>query len=112
MFMEIAITAIGIGIVLMVGFILIGQVKNALPVPTRQYDNACYGHLINSTTYCNTTAIACGPTTDNTSLYLTCTDQGYVSGVSGTQTTLFAGFGLVAVGIIVLAAFGLISVFK
>ena len=32
-------------------------------------------------------------------------------GLSGTQSTIFAGFALVAVGIIVLFAFGLISVF-
>jgi hypothetical protein len=112
MFMEIAIAAIGIGIVLMVGYILLAQVKTALPIPTRAYDNACYGHLINSTVYCNTTAINCGPTTDNTSLTLTCNDAGYVSGTASTQVTVFAGFGLIAVGIIVLAAFGLISVFK
>jgi hypothetical protein len=72
MFMEIAISAIGIGIVLMVGYLVIAQVKAALPT----VDN-------------NTTA-----------------------GINSTQTTVFAGFGLIAVGVIVLAAFGLISVFK
>jgi len=112
MFMEIAIAAIGIGIVLMVGFILLGQVKSALPIPQRAYDNSCKGHLINDTTYCNTTAINCGPTTDNLSDTLTCNDASYVSGTNSTQATAFAGFGLIAVGIIVLAAFGLISVFK
>jgi len=72
MFMEIAISAIGIGIVLMVGYLVIAQVKSALPVVDA-----------------NTTAA-----------------------LNSTQTTVFAGFGLIAVGIIVLAAFGLISVFK
>lgn len=73
MFMEIAIGAIGIGIVLMVGYIVIAQVVAALPTQT----NA------------NVTA-----------------------GINSTQTTVFAGFGLIAVGIIVLAAFGLINIFK
>jgi hypothetical protein len=72
MFMEIAIGAIGIGIVLMVGYLVVAQVQSALP-----------------TVDANTTAA-----------------------ISATKTTVFAGFGLVAVGIIVLAAFGLISVFK
>ena len=72
MFMEIAIGAIGIGIVLMVGYLVIAQVKAALP-----------------TTHANVTAA-----------------------LESTQATVFAGFGLLAVGIIVLAAFGLINVFK
>ena len=74
MFMQIAIGAIGIGIVLMVGYLVIAQVKNALP--TDSLDN-------------NTT-----------------------DAINSTQNTVFAGFGLVAVGIIVLAAFGLINIFK
>lgn len=73
MFMEIAISAIGIGIVLMVGYLVIAQVKGAMS--------------------------ATADATVNASLL-------------STQTTVFAGFGLIAVGIIVLAAFGLISVFK
>lgn len=72
--MQIAIGAIGIGVVLMVGYLVIAQVKSA---------------LVNSTT-------------DN----LTKTKM------AETQTTVFAGFGLIAVGIIVLAAYGLISVFQ
>jgi hypothetical protein len=74
MFMQIAIGAIGIGIVLMVGYLVIAQVVAALP--TSNLDNA-------------TTA-----------------------GIASTKSTVFAGFGLVAVGIIVLAAFGLINIFK
>jgi hypothetical protein len=72
--MEIAIGAIGIGIVLMVGYIVIAQVKAALPTDT--LDNAT------------------------------------IDGIASTQQTVFAGFGLIAVGIIVLAAFGLINIFK
>ena len=85
MFMQIAIGAIGIGIVLMVGYIVISQVRSALPTDL-QYQNAT-GQLVNAS--------------DDLS-----------GGLSSTQATVFAGFGLVAVGIIVLAAFGLINVFK
>ena len=73
-FMEIAIAAIGIGVVLMVGYLVVAQVKSALP--TEDLDNE---------------------TTE---------------GISDAQTTVFAGFALIAVGIIVLAAFGLISVLQ
>ena len=72
MFMEIAIGAIGIGIVLMVGYLVIAQVRAALPT----------------------------------------TDANVTAALNSTQATVFAGFGLLAVGIIVLAAFGLINVFK
>ncbi|MAH45340.1 hypothetical protein CMI37_05900 [Candidatus Pacearchaeota archaeon] len=74
MFMQIAVGAIGIGIVLMVGYLVIAQVRSALP--TDDLDNA---------------------TTD---------------ALDSTQATVFAGFALIAVGIIVLAAFGLINIFK
>lgn len=74
MFMEIAISAIGIGVVLMVGYLVIAQVRSSL-------------------------AASATDAATNTSL-------------DSTQTTVFAGFGLIAVGIIVLAAFGLISIFK
>ena len=77
MFMQIAIGAIGIGVVLMVGYVVIAQVRAALP--TQATDAAG-----NATT----------------------------AGIASTQATVFAGFGLVVVGIIVLAAFGLINVFK
>ena len=74
MFMEIAIGAIGIGVVLMVGYLVISQVRVALP--TESLDNETQ------------------------------------DGIKSAQTTVFAGFALIAVGIIVLAAFGLISIFK
>lgn len=74
MFMQIAIGAIGIGIVLMVGYLVIAQVRAALP-------------------------------TDGLNETVT-------EGMDSTQATVFAGFGLIAVGIIVLAAFGLINIFK
>lgn len=98
MFMEIAIGAIGIGIVLMVGYLVVAQVKAALPTP--QVANACLGLPL--------TGDCAG--LDNTSTLVD--DATYVSGVGSTQATVFAGFGLLAVGIIVLAAFGLINVFK
>ena len=74
MFMQIAIGAIGIGIVLMVGYLVIAQVKGAL-------------------------------VTDDISTEVN-------DSLNATQSTVFAGFGLIAVGIIVLAAFGLINIFK
>jgi hypothetical protein len=73
MFMQIAIGAIGIGVVLMVGYLVIAQVRAALPAST---------------------------------------DGNVTAGLASTQQTVFAGFGLIAVGIIVLAAFGLINIFK
>lgn len=74
MFLEIAVGAIGIGVVVMVGYLVVYNVKAALP--TTGADNAT------------------------------------IDGIKNAQTTIYAGFALVAVGIIVLAAFGLISVFK
>ena len=71
-FMDIAIGAIGIGIVLMVGYLVVAQVRTAMPE----------------------------------------TDENVTAGLTSTQNTVFAGFGLIAVGIIVLAAFGLINVFR
>lgn len=74
MFLDIAVAAIGIGVVVMVGYLVVYNVKAALPL-----DDA---------------------------------DNETVDGIASAQTTVYAGFALVAVGIIVLAAFGLISVFK
>ena len=76
MFMQIAIGAIGIGVVLMVGYLVIAQVKSAL-------QNADASSNANVT-----------------------------KGMNSTMNTVFAGFGLIAVGIIVLAAFGLINIFQ
>ena len=77
-FMQIAVSAIGIGIVVMVGYLVIAQVRASLP--TSQLDNETATEVNNS--------------------------------LDDAQTTVFAGFALVAVGIIVLAAFGMISVFQ
>lgn len=74
MFLDIAVAAIGIGVVVMVGYLVVYNVKAALPL-----SNA---------------------------------DNATIDGIASAETTVFAGFALVAVGIIVLAAFGLISVFK
>lgn len=88
MFMEIAIGAIGIGVVLMVGYLVIAQVRAALPASSAQYQ------------------------VWNGTAFNTFTDGNVTAGLASTQATVFAGFGLIAVGIIVLAAFGLINVFK
>lgn len=120
MFMQVAIGAIGIGIVLMVGYIVVSQVRSALPSTTAdvQVLNPCQGYLLNDTTNCNVSTYTVagetytGPITDNSSQFLTVANSGYTSGTASVQVTVFAGFGLVAVGIIVLAAFGLINIFK
>ena len=119
MFMQIAIGAIGIGVILMVGYIVISQVKSALPSTALiGVSNPCLGHYLNDTTNCNASSITCGsetcagPIADNTSGTISVVNQGFVAGTAAVQVTVFAGFGLVAVGIIVLAAFGLINVFK
>lgn len=124
MFMEIAVGAIGIAIVIMIGFVIISQVKVALPVPQATYTNQCRGLVgtdVSSGTTCYNVSTAyygstCGTSVNlasyNTSATVTCNNQGYVSGTSSATVTVFAGFSLVAVGIIVLAAFGLINIFK
>ena len=85
----------------MVGYLVVAQVKDALPTP--QVTNPCLGEANdNASTACFGL--------DNSSA--TIDDADYVTGVGDTQTTVFAGFALIAVGIIVLAAFGLISIFK
>jgi hypothetical protein len=124
MFMEIAIGAIGIGVVLMVGFIVVSQVKTALPTAsTVQTANQCQGlvgqDLTSGTTCYNVTtayyAPTCGGTNlagQNASALVSCPNVGYTTGTSSVMVTVFAGFGLIAVGIIVLAAFGLIQIFK
>jgi len=115
MYMAIAVTAIGIGIVVMIGYLVLGQVRGALPAPSggTVFNNDCVGTWDGLTpcspTGCvesfNTTAI-------NTSAQISCTDASVGTGQTGVMTTAFAGLGLVAVGIIVLAAFGLIQVFQ
>jgi len=127
MFMEIAIGAIGIGVILMVGYVIVSQIRGALPdSSTVSIANPCYGLVGTNTTgdcvgtYTNVTvtdytATACGTTNltgFNSSAFVDCPNVGYTSGTTSVQATVFAGFGLIAVGIIVLAAFGLISIFK
>ncbi len=72
------IGAIGLGIVLMVGYLVITQVTEQMETTAPEIDTI--PELNNAT--------------------------------SSVQTTIFAGFGFVAVGIIVLAAFSLINIFK
>lgn len=114
MFMDVAIGAIGIGIVLMVGYLVIAQVRNALPTVYASYNNSCYGapNVSTAAGCLRPTPSTCPILTDNSSLTVSCAETGFAAGLTSTQTTVFAGFGLVAVGIIVLAAFGLINVFQ
>ena len=120
MFMEVAIGAIGIGIVLMVGYVIISQVRVALPSTVQmQVPNPCYQRAINDTTYCNVTSysdstygVITGGPFSNTTQFVTSTNSNVGVALGATQVTVFAGFALIAVGIIVLAAFGLINIFK
>ena len=75
-FMQIAIGAIGIGVVLMVAFLVIAQVRYLMPSDAE----------INDTNF--TTSLA------------------------SSQAVIISGLGLIAVGIIVVAAFAIINVFK
>lgn len=95
-FMQIALSAIGIGIVVMVGYLVIAQVRSALPVAN-----------FNEATY-NSTIHVGGVSSANFTGYTNAVN----TSLNNTQTTVFAGFALVAVGIIVLAAFGMISIFS
>lgn len=74
MFLQIAVAAIGIGIVVMIGYLVTAETRNAL----------------------GTTASELNISDD----------------LNDAQETVFSGFRLVAVGVIVLAAFGLIAVFS
>ena len=108
MFMQLAIGAIGIGVVVMVGYLVISNVKDALPDTFVSVTNVCFNETPAGAA-CNA---SCGSNTDNTSATVSCKDT-YVEGqMNSAQTTVYAGFALVAVGIIVLAAFGLIAIFK
>jgi len=116
MFMQIAIGAIGIGIVLMVGYLIIAQVKAALinsgaATPSYTISNPCAGEYeARASLACNNTCSTGG--FDNVSSSITCSDTNITQAMNATQATIFAGFALIAVGIIVLAAFGLINVFQ
>ena len=126
MFMQIAIGAIGIGVVLMVAYIVISQVRTALPSSsTVPVANPCFGQVgdltptggcaVNAANNTWTAAATCGTTNltgFNTTYSITCENLAYSTGTASAQATVFAGLGLVAVGIIVLAAFGLITIFK
>ena len=80
MFMQIAVGAVGIAITLMIGYIVVAQVRASMPTQPSTMSNASWGNL--------------------------------TAGMETSQSTISAGFGLIAVGVIVLAAFGLIRVFS
>ncbi len=104
MYVQIAISAIGIGIVLMVGYLIVAQVKNNIPTP--QVDNDCYGvPTDNETGYPD-----CYGADDNTSEIID--SESFTTGLADTQGVVFAGLSLVAVSIIVIAGFSLIKIFQ
>ena len=112
MFMQVALGAIGIGVVLMVAYIVISQVRSALPATASiQEVNPCLGQIgdttpagecaVNAANDTWTAASVCGTenlTGFNDTGLITCENVGYASGTSAVQATVFAGFGLIAVG--------------
>ncbi len=76
-FMEIAVSAIGIGILLVIAYVVIANARGAIPEATATNGVA------------NVTAA-----------------------LDGAQSTVFAGFALIAVAVIVMGAFGIITLWK
>ena len=117
MFMQIAVGAVGIGIVLMVGYLIIAQVKSTLVnsgAATQTQGgllNPCYNLNVTLTTAaCDNSCNLAG--WENLSTTMSCKDQNITQAMNSTQAVIFSGFALIAVGIIVLAAFGLINIFQ
>lgn len=77
--MGIALSAIAIGTVVMVGYYLVSKIGSSIPTPT----------------YANGT-----------------TDTVAQTGIDNAKNTVFSGFSLITVGVIVLAAFGIIAIFS
>ena len=114
--MQLAIAAIGIAVVVMVGYLVVGQVRVALPTFQAYHTNDCVGTLVENAvctpTGCADVFAVNATPGINTSAQIMCTDTTVGAGQNSAMTTVFAGLALVAVGIIVLAAFGLIQVFQ
>jgi len=72
-FMELAMGAIGVGIILMIAYVVIAQAKSSMPADA---------------------------------------DANITNALNSSQSTVFAGFGLIAVGVIVIAAFGIVNLWK
>ena len=75
--MEIAVGAIGIGILLVIAYVVIANARGAMPTATA------------------TNGV-----------------ENVTSALDGAQATVFAGFALLAVGVIVMGAFGIITLWK
>lgn len=76
MFMQLAIGAIGISIVLFIGYLFIAQARTLLPDESELPENF---------------------TRD---------------GIDAVQPTVLVGFGLIGIGVLVLAAFGIVTIFR
>jgi len=76
-FMQLAIGAIGIGILLVIAYVVVANARGAMPAETAG------NGVANITTALNS-----------------------------AQSTVFAGFAILAVGVIVLGAFGIINLWK
>jgi len=77
-FMTIALSAITLGVVVMLGYYLVSTISSTIPTPT----------LANGST-----------------------DYSAVTGITSAKTTIFSGFNLLTISIIVMAAFGIITIF-
>lgn len=76
-FMHIAIGAIAIGVILMVGFLVMAQVRSMMP------SDEMLGN-----------------------------DTNFTASLESSQAIIISGFGLLAIGILVLVGFGLVTLFK
>jgi hypothetical protein len=111
MFVQIAIGAISVGVVVMLGYLIVAYVRQSLPIPTIT-NTSCLGVYNDNATADGTEYQAQANCYGRDNSSSTFEVGGVRAGLDNSQTVVFAGFALVAVGIIVLAAFGLISVFK
>lgn len=76
-FMSVAVGAIGVAVVLFIGYLFIAQARSVMQPALN-----------------------------------TVNDTNLTNSVQSTQTVILAGFGLLAIGIIVLAAFGIINIWR
>lgn len=92
-YMQLSVAAIGIGVALTVGYLVFNEVIEDLST-------------VNVTSNLNITSnLSSSQTSKNTQFNIT-------SNLVSAQGTVFAGFGIIAVGIIVLSAVGLMNIFR
>jgi len=99
-FMGIALSAIAIGTVVMVGYYLVSKISSSIPTPT--IINPCLGENASVAGACFGADVTSASITDTVA----------TAGIDNAKNTVFSGFSLITVGVIVLAAFGIIAVFS